>query len=299
VAIFLGIDGGGSKTTCVVGNEAEILGTGAAGPSNVVRVGEERARESLTEAIRQACAAADISPWDLQKTCIGIAGGGRSEVSSTVRRILAEIVSGEIEVVGDMITTLEAAFGAGPGVIVIAGTGSVAYGRNSAGELVRVGGWGYAVSDEGSAHWIGREAVSAGLRAEDEGAKSELLNAVQGVWSLASREQLIVAANSRPDFAVLFPTVATQADAGDAVARDVLNRAGRELARLGKMAIGELFRDAASVQVGMSGGVFQHSAIVRELFYNEISSGHPNAVIGSRIVDPVEGALRMARTQHG
>jgi glucosamine kinase len=297
VAIFLGIDGGGSKTVCVVGNETEILGRGAGGPSNVVRVGEERARESLQVAISQACGEAGVPPREVQKTCIGIAGAARIEISSMVRRILAEILSGEVEIVGDMVTTLEAAFGSGAGVVVIAGTGSVAYGRSTSGEIVRVGGWGYAVSDEGSAHWIGREAISAGLRAEDEGGSSELLNAVQRTWSVASREQLIVRANAGPDFAALFPTVVTLAEAGDDIAREVLMRAGRELARLGKIVIGKLF-SGEKVRVAMSGGVFRHSVIVRECFYNEIGSGHPHVVIESAIVDPVEGALRMARSQH-
>src|SRR5271166_1972881 len=199
VAIFLGIDGGGSKTSCVIGDENSQLGKGISAGSNVIRVGERRARESLCAAIRQACAAANLSPARIERTCVGIAGGARPEIAGVVRRLLSEIVSGEIDVVGDMMIAMEAAFGSGPGVIVIAGTGSIAYGRNSAGEIARAGGWGFAISDEGSGHWIGRAAVAACMRAYDEtgdmGA-SLLLDGIMKSWGVATREQLVVAANA-------------------------------------------------------------------------------------------------------
>lgn len=298
MAIFLGIDGGGTKTTCVVGDEIRTLGRGQGGPSNPVRVGEEKARESLHHAVREACASAQVSVSEVKRTCLGLAGGGREETSSAARKILGELLSGEIVVVGDMITTLEAAFGQGHGVIVIAGTGSIAYGRSAVGRIVRVGGRGYAVSDEGSAHWIGREAVSAALRAEDEGDHSDLLDGVQRIWGAGNREELILAANGGADFAALFPMIVARADAGDAVAGGVLNAAGRELARLARIVIGQLFADAQQVPVSTSGGVFRHSAMVREVFSKEVVAAHGRAAVSRNIVDPVEGALRMAREGH-
>ena len=169
MAIFLGIDGGGSKTSCLIGDETSVLGSGSAGGSNFVRGGEAAAKESLAAAIRQACMVANVKTSEIVSTCAGMAGVVSSETADTVRRILAEIVPGESEVVGDNAIALEAAFGGGPGVIVIAGTGSIAYGQNAAGESARAGGWGFAVSDEGSGQWIGRTAVSSLLRAQDEG----------------------------------------------------------------------------------------------------------------------------------
>ena len=152
---YLGIDGGGSKTTCAVGDESSLLATVAAGPSNITRVGEARARASLHQAVHEACAAAKIDPRQVRRACIGAAGAGREEIAGALRKIMAETLPGEIEVVGDMQIALAAAFGAGPGVIVIAGTGSIAYGRDAQGGTARAGGWGFAISDEGSAHWIG------------------------------------------------------------------------------------------------------------------------------------------------
>lgn len=152
---------------CAVGDESSLIATSVAGPCNITRVGEVRARESLHQAIREACAKAKIEPQQVGPAYVGIAGAGRKAVASAIRKIVAELLAGEIEVVGDTAIALQAAFGAGPGVIVIAGTGSVAYGRNAQGVTARAGGWGFAVSDEGSAHWIGRTSVSEVLRTGD------------------------------------------------------------------------------------------------------------------------------------
>jgi N-acetylglucosamine kinase-like BadF-type ATPase len=197
VAYYLGIDGGGSKTRCVVGDESSILATAVSGPSNITRVGEGQARESLHQAIRQACADARIDARQLQHACVGAAGAGREEIASVLRKIVAEIVPGEIEVVGDMQIALQAALDKGPGVIVIAGTGSIAFGRDADGKTARAGGWGFEISDEGSAHWIGRAAVAAVLRAADESSGapqgqqgSPLFREMQAVWKVETLTQL-------------------------------------------------------------------------------------------------------------
>src|SRR5579863_445945 len=117
---FLGIDGGGTKTTCAVGDESRLLVTATAGPSNIVRVGGARARESLHKCVAQACAAAGITPEQISRTCAGGSGAARPELGEAVRGFLAEILSSPIDVVGDMEIALEAAFEEGPGVIVIA-----------------------------------------------------------------------------------------------------------------------------------------------------------------------------------
>jgi glucosamine kinase len=164
VAFYLGIDSGGSKTTCAVGDENSLLATATAGPSNVVRVGAAQARESLHQSVRQTCAAAGITPAQVARTCIGAAGAVRAEIISIVRAALAEILSTAIDVVGDMEIALEAAFHDGPGVIVIAGTGSIAYGRTASGNTVRAGGLGFAISSpqRGSSAFACRSAESMG-----------------------------------------------------------------------------------------------------------------------------------------
>jgi glucosamine kinase len=315
VAFYLGIDGGGSKTACAVGDESQLIATVTAGPSNIVRVGETAARESLHQAVGQACAAAGITPQQIRRICAGAAGAGRSETASIVHKILAEILQGEIDVVGDGPIALEAAFGARPGVIVIAGTGSISYGRNGKGTTARAGGWGFAVSDEGSAHWIGRAAIAALLRANgtESGVESDsvLWSAITKAWNVSSFEKLIRIANASPpaDFSAIFPAVLTSAEQGDRTSEGILENAGRELAQLAASVIHRLFPrrepvranpgeslDAEpTVPVAMAGGVFRHAAVVRQAFYNEVRNRCPEAALNPQVVDPVLGALQLAR----
>jgi len=297
MSIFLGIDGGGSKTTCAIGDERTVLGTAIASGSNIVRVGETQAAESLAAAVRQACASAGVSPKQVSRTCVGVAGAARPEIAEVIRRILSHLVSGEIEVVGDMVIATEAAQGGGPGVVVIAGTGSIAYGRNGAGQTARAGGWGFAISDEGSGHWIGRTAVAAAMRAYDEDRTTNLLDGMMRLWGVTSREQMILAANAvpPPNFAALLPAVLAAADASDPAAHDVLAQAGVELATLAKIVIARLFPDPRKVPVAMSGGVFRNSTLVRRVFYNNLCLQYPDVVVNTAVIDPVKGALELAR----
>ncbi len=294
---FLAIDGGGSKTSCAVGDETSLLGRGSAGGSNVVRSGEEAAGRALRGAVEQACASAKIPPGQIKKTCVGLSGGDRPETAEPVRRMLAEFVSGEIEVVGDMEIALHAAFGAGAGVIVIAGTGSIAFGRNSRRRTVRAGGWGHAVGDEGSGYWIGRSAVSHALRVYDEGENPALLQRLMKAWGVESRDKLIMAANASqaPDFATLFPVVASAADAGDSIARSVLAQAGAELSGIARIVIRRIFAEDETVPVAMAGSVFGNSALVRQVFYNGLRSEYPDVALNPKVVEPVLGALDLAR----
>jgi N-acetylglucosamine kinase-like BadF-type ATPase len=299
VAIFLGVDGGGNKTTCAVGDEKSVLASATAGGSNVIRVGEAEAREALHEVIRKACAAANVIPEQVERICVGAAGAARPQIAEIVKGIVSEVIQGEIMVTDDLVTALQAAFDGKPGVIVIAGTGSTAYGKNSEGKTARAGGWGFEISDEGSGHWIGRSAVAAVLRAQDEDEASPTTLAVNilKAWRLKTLDELIRAANAPAavDFAALFPHVLAAADAADPVARTVLTQAGTELARLAKIVIGRIFQEVPTVPVAMSGGVFRNSALVRHVFYNSLRSEYPNATVGSTIVEPVKGALELAR----
>jgi len=298
VSIFLGIDGGGSKTSCVIGDENSLFGTGTSAGSNVVRVGETQARKSLGIAVRAACAEAKIIPTQINKTCVGIAGGARPEIANIVRRLLLELVGGEIEIVGDQVIAMEAAFGDGPGVIVIAGTGSIAYGRNAEGELARAGGWGFAISDEGSGHSIGRAAVAASLRAYDHAghqSTSPLLEGIMKFWGVTLVEQLVVMANSNPNFPALLPTVLAANEAGDDVAREIFSQAGSELAALAGIVIDRLFKNDESVPVAVSGGIFYNCALVRQIFDKSIRDAYPQALLNNEVIDPVNGALALAR----
>jgi N-acetylglucosamine kinase-like BadF-type ATPase len=305
VAFYLGIDGGGSKTSCVIGNEDRVLATATGGASNITRVGEANARESLHQVICEACDAAGIKPAELERACIGAAGAAREEIAAVIRRIVAEVIPGELQVVGDMEIALQAAFGAAPGIVVIAGTGSIAYGRDADGRTARAGGWGFAISDEGSAHWIGRAAVAALLREQDvspshaSAKSSALFREIEKIWKADSLPHLARIANSQPDFAALLPAVIAAADGDDALAKKILLAAGAELAQLAAIVVRRIFQpshaNAGPVPVAMIGGVFRHAALVREAFCGELAKLNFNLKINPEIVDPLQGALALAR----
>ena len=313
---YLGIDGGGTKTRCLLADETTVLAKAMTGGSNIVRLGEMQAREALHTAIRQACATARISPDQIRAVCIGAAGAARPEIAAKIRSILAELIPElipeinpesartNIEVVGDTEIALEAAFGAGPGVIAIAGTGSIAYGRDAAGRTARAGGWGFAVSDEGSGHWIGRRAISAILNARDQGLETTLTSLVLQAWKLTTIEELVQQANSTPppDFPRLFPIVLRAADEADAIARDLLANAGAKLANLAAIVVRRLaplvplpMLPAAMLPIAMTGSVFRQSPYVRQVFYNALQTSFPGIDVRQDLADPVEGALSRAR----
>jgi glucosamine kinase len=299
VGYYLGIDGGGTKTTCVVGDKTRVLAIATAGPSNILRVGKMRARKSLRQAIRQACRDARVDPQKITRTCMGVAGG--TYISDIIAGILSGIVAGEIEVRTDSAIALHAAFGAGPGIIVIAGTGSIAYGRNAEGKAARAGGWGFAVSDEGSGHWIGRTAISAALRARDEQHETSLISEISKAWGASNVDNLIRAANASPapDFSALFPVVLTCAESGDAIAVLVLTRAGEELAQLAGTVGPQLFAEGGAIPVAMAGSVFRQSPLVRQVFADKLHAEFSTVALKEEVVDPVQGALELARTGIG
>ena len=320
MAYYLGIDGGGTKTRCVLADETMVLATAMYGGSNIVRLGETQARETLHTAVRQVCATANLSPAQISAVCIGAAGADRPEIVAKIRAILVELISEtapetalpKIEVVGDMTIALEAACGAGPGVIAIAGTGSIAYGRDATGHTARAGGWGFAVSDEGSGHWIGRRAISAILSAHDQGLETALSAMVLQAWKLNTLDELVQQANSTPppDFPRLFPIVLRAADEDDSVARSLLTDAGAKLGSLAAIVVHRLAHNTpaamltgsmlpvATLPVAMTGSVFRQSPDVRRVFCNTLQTSLPGIDVRQDIVDPIEGALARARAPH-
>jgi glucosamine kinase len=303
MAYYLGIDGGGTKTVCVLADETTVLAKAMTGGSNIVRLGETQTREALHSVIRQVCTSAKIASDQIRAVCVGAAGAARPEIAAKIRSFIAElspeITLTNIEVVGDSVIALEAAFGAGPGVIAIAGTGSIVYGRDASGHTARAGGWGFAVSDEGSGHWIGRRAISVILNAHDQGHEIALTAMVLQAWKITTIDELVQRANATPppDFPRLFPIVLRAADEADSSARDLLTDSGARLANLVVTVVRRLepHAPAATLPVAMTGSVFRQSAFVREVFYNELQKSFPGIDVREDLADPVEGALARAR----
>ncbi|HZR67105.1 MAG TPA: BadF/BadG/BcrA/BcrD ATPase family protein [Terriglobales bacterium] len=296
MSFFLGIDGGGTKTRCLVGDQDTQLGAGSSSSCRVQKVGEACARDALSAAIHEACVQAGVSPRQIVRTCAGITGAARTEISSAMRALISSLVGGDIEVVGDPEVAFEDAFGGGPGVLVIAGTGAIAYGRNLAGATARASGWGPAVSDVGSGNWIGVEAVRLALRAHDRDQNSGLLTELIAGLGAKDFEDFIVKVNTTPppDFSALFPVVLSRAEKGNAIARDILDQAGRQLAISAEVVLTKLFSEK-NCPVATHGGIFSNSAIVRNSFAEQLRTEAPESPLLSRDVDPARGALQLAR----
>jgi N-acetylglucosamine kinase-like BadF-type ATPase len=299
VAYFLAIDGGGTKTECVIGDEQRVLGSAVGSTIKIKKVGNKTAADALRSAINQACTQASVRPDQFSRTCIGLAGSSIPEVSQWTRATLRELVSGEVILVNDTLIAHHAAFGRGPGVLVIAGTGSNVLGINDRGESARAGGWGPIISDEGSGFWIGRTAVAQSMRAHDAGRSTELLSAITRAWGLGTREEIVAMANSNPppDFAALLPAVLHCADAGDALAREILSSAANELAQLARIVVRKLWNGDGKIHIALTGGVFAHSAQIRQMFSNAIRVERAGIEVNPEPVHPVMGALAMARSQ--
>jgi len=308
MSYLVGFDGGGTKTECLIADESGApLGRGGAGPSSLVHRSEAGARREVRIAFKAALAAAALPPsacGQVRAVCGGFAAAARVPVVAALERILRELFPGALRrIVPDVWVAFEGATRGAPGAIVIAGTGSIVFGRNSQGREVRVGGWGPDISDEGSGYTIGRDAVAAVLRAHDGRLPPTTLRPrLLQRWAVSDEDGLIerlreTAAGGgpsrRPPFAGLLPEVVEAAREGDAAAGEILQRAGNELAQLAVHALQRLEIDHPLV--ALAGGVFHHAPPVEECFRRRLL----NMVAGARIVhaqaSPVEGAVRLAQ----
>ncbi|HWB86060.1 MAG TPA: BadF/BadG/BcrA/BcrD ATPase family protein [Bryobacteraceae bacterium] len=279
--LFLGVDGGQSGTTALIGDESgRILGEGEAGPCN--HAAESEGRRKLEFAVREsitaACVRAGLDPATVSfaAACFGMSGGPEDK-----RQILAAILHAErLLVTTDADIALSGAVEAGQGIVVIAGTGSIALGRNAEGRKARAGGWGYLFGDEGGAFDIARQALRAALRMEEGwGPPTELRRLLLESTTASSTNDLMhrfyTSEWPRSRIAVLAQLVDASALAGDAVATDILHRAAQHLALLAASVRGQLWRSSESVEVCYIGGVFQ-SQLLRERFriLVELESGN-------------------------
>jgi N-acetylglucosamine kinase-like BadF-type ATPase len=275
-----------------------VLATHTAGGCNLNVISSEQARCVLGEAVGGVLSSAAVSATSVAFVCAGVAGAASPEVAAKITVLLAELLPrAAIRVVPDTVIALEAAFSGGPGLVCISGTGSIAFGRNERGECARAGGWGRLVSDEGSGHWIGQQALSQCLRALDMGRSSTLVTSIMVHWQIATREQLVQRCNcpQPPGFADLFPVVLAAADAGDPLACEVLAAAGTELARVAQIVLRRLWAGPASMEIALAGGVFLNSPRICQLFANVIRSDRPEVQVHLSQRQSYEGALYLAQ----
>lgn len=297
----LGIDGGGTKTISAIADiEGHLLSFGRSGPSNPLAVGEISAKKSIMEAIDDAINRSGVNISRFKVACLGIAGAGNISGKSIMERITKELdIADKVIIENDATIALVGATACSYGVIVIAGTGSVAFGINEYGERWRAGGWGYIVGDEGSGYDIGRKAIMDALRSYDgRGPKTLLLYEITKHFNLSSIDEIIeriyVAGMERHEIAALAPLVAKAAGEGDKVAKRILNEAGRELGLAAKAVIKKLRMENDEFDLAVTGGVFKAGEMVLNPFKKIIKKVAPKCRIICPKFEPVIGAILLA-----
>lgn len=295
----LGIDGGGTNTKCVLLNaQGSVIGEGRGGPSNPLRSGFDEAFRSIREAAAEGLKGANLRSGDVTSVCAGLAGAGqRNVVRRTMVFLSREFPRALVHVTTDFEIALEAAAGGGPGVVVLAGTGSAAYGRNAAGETARAGGYGPWIGDEGSAFEIGRRAVAAVARARDHDAPVTLLSEmIPATLNCPDWDDLMQRIMKNPDdvFPKLFPAVAEAANAEDSAAKEILFTAAIGLGNLAMIVVRRLGMKDAEFPLLKCGGVFGHSQMLDALLDSVLVSGALRARISRLEVSAAVGAARIA-----
>jgi N-acetylglucosamine kinase-like BadF-type ATPase len=300
--LYLGFDGGGTKTECIaLDAEGRISGHGNSGPSNPLRVGYDAACAALQLAAAAAITSAKYSPSDVRGICAGLAGAGRRNVAEEMRSRLSRIWPGApIQIVTDAEAALETAVGAEPGVVLIAGTGSIALGRNAKGDLARAGGYGPWIGDAGSAYDIGRHATLAVARARDLAAPATLLaEMILSALNCRAWDDVVekLAAGPGSVFPKLVPVVMQAAEDGDSAARHILTHAALDLANIALAVIGRLNMKDSEFCVARVGGVFGRNYILDSRVDDLIVRAAPGAHVGLLEHPPALGAARVAIRQ--
>ena len=305
MAYFIGIDAGGTKTRCVLGDETKVLGRAECGSVKLMRVGEAEATARLRHLLEETASAAGVSLQEVTGSCVGIGGVSIPAVRQWCETQMRAMVSGKVEICGDEDIALDAAFRGGPGILAVSGTGSIFIGRSADGTMYPVGGWGPVLADEGSGWWIGLEAVRAGFWAKDRGIETKLLDEVQEAWGLSSLGELVEKGNDRPgpDFAALVPLVVRCAEAGDEMARAVLERAGADLAELITLVAVKMMETSGDsdelIGVAYVGSILEHVSIVRQTMIAALAESAPQTRVLEGAVNSLEGALWRARMAAG
>ena len=295
---YLGIDGGGTQTTAWLADERlRVVARAQAGPSNPAKVGMAGARAEIERAVKYCLLHAGPARRSLAAVCAGVAGVDRPGVHDPLLQWLEESVpAAHHAVTTDAAIALEAALGEKPGILVIAGTGSIAYGRNHAGVIMRCGGWGSVFDDAGSGYDAGRKAITAALRDFDgRGPHTRLGSLICAVLKLKVITGVVELAPQPHEIAALLTAVHGAARQGDRVARMLCHEAGRELAELASVLHRRLSPGPAKLPVVCAGGVFHTSLLVRRSFAVHLRAKVPKARITLLRHQPVEGALALAR----
>ena len=295
----LGFDGGGTKTECVLMDSAGgIAARGIAGPSNPTRVGVEAATDEIEKAAELALREAGVERKAIVALGAGLAGTAQPEMKQQMQASLEGAFPG---ITVTILTDLEAALAAagnGAAILLVAGTGSAALARDEQGKIWRAGGYGPPFSDEGSAYDIGSRAVARAMKErEEQGAESVLGKKILERFACNVWPELRKRASAQPDqvFPMIFPIVAAAADAGDSVAREILQEAARQLAALVEMVATHAGLSGENLGIAKTGGTVGRSAFYDARVDEALKRAVPHAKIGELQMSPAEAAARAAK----
>jgi glucosamine kinase len=298
--VLLGVDGGGTKTRAVITDSRYgVLGEAIAGPSNPLRVGFENAFVNIREAVEKACAAAGVEVGDIVSAEIGLAGVRRLDVRKKMYETLADLGIESLEILTDADIALYGATEGRPGMVIIAGTGSICCGINSQNRRACTGGWGPLAGDEGSGSWIARRALQAVAQASDgRGEATTLSDLAMRYFKTDKIEDLLAAiyapTMTQEKIAGFCTPVVEAAKNGDRLALEIVSAAGHELGRAVAAAIHELEMERDKFQVAYVGGVFTAGDLVLEPMRAEIERVAPGAFLARPTMSPAVAAAHMA-----
>ena len=298
--LIAGVDGGGSKTRLILATETGDELASVEGGRSGMRPGEaKKAGATVAALVSEALSIAGI--LDAVPTILygGFAGVGRAEERRDLENELSRLgVADEVVVDSDAAIALVDAFGDGPGIIVIAGTGSIAYARGINGELARCGGWGPVFGDEGSGGWLGRRALGVVAAAADgREPPTALTGGILTAAEVNTPEELIpwAIAASTTAIASLAPVVIATAEAGDPRAHALVSLAVEELVVHARALAQRLFEDErAAIPMAFSGGLLQKGTLLRKQLERRLRSAVPGAQLRSAEIVPARGAVRAA-----
>jgi N-acetylglucosamine kinase-like BadF-type ATPase len=300
--VILAIDGGATRTRCLaVDRDGRVLGRGDAGPSNHLLIDHASVRQSLSSAMDRALANAGLSRSAVRCAAAGLAGVDYDGTGADLARTLIDAVGAAVVAIeGDVVIAHMAALGGCPGVVALAGTGSNILGIGPDGTRVKVGGWGPLYGDEGSAHEIARQALVAAARAYDGLApRTSLVRAILERFGLRDfRETLDAiygAGLGTTDVAALAPLVEDVAESGDDVAREILARAGTDLAEGVAAVIDRLGLEDDHRLVSYQGAVLESCAAAREAFVRALRQRVDRVRVEAPRQEPIVGAYMLGR----
>jgi N-acetylglucosamine kinase-like BadF-type ATPase len=297
----LGIDAGGTKTVCQLANDrGEILAEARRGGANLQAVGELEVEKVLHDVMEEALGDRDITPAAI---CLGIAGVDRPDDARVVRAIMKRIgYKARVIVVNDALVALEAGAPGQPGVVIIAGTGSIAYGRNAENQAARAGGWGFVLGDEGSGYWIGRSAIRAVLRAADRrGPETELTPLLLKHFQVSRPQDIIhevYTGQLRPaTIAALAQCVQGAFTNGDAVAIGILRGCADQLESFGMSVARRLDIVGSAFPFVLAGGIFRAVPWLHEELERRLPLASPKCRTLLLDVEPAYGAVLLALSE--